>query len=257
MLAIVMLQVTTSIAGDKTYVYKNYFKFELPNKLEIKFDENIDASCIIINEDIAYIKKTYGSERAVWCQKGLNSPKSKDVFDTYCRVITLVENCEPGEVPERNQDFIMDEDTWEAFFDAAKVDCESTGQKIIKWLGFNKIIFNGYPGVYVCYLRSGWKNAPPVIVYKYTIFDGDKICHLIFSYRESEADLWSDIKNTIARTFTFDIETAPEDKDFDTNLNHKKVSNNAPLSFFIIGFFVVLLVIVLIFACCYKKEKKV
>ncbi len=73
--------------------------------------------------------------------------------------------------------------------------------KIIKTLGFNVISVNGYPGYYICYLRTGWKNAPPVVVYQYMIFNHNELCQISFSYRQSEAQDWAKIKNDTEKSF--------------------------------------------------------
>lgn len=231
----------------------------MPNTLEIEYNDNINRNCIKEKDNTFNITKTLGQDIVVWCQTGLNAPESREVFNTYCRVITFVENCEPGEVPGRHEDFDMDEETWESFFLQAEKEYETTGQTIIKRLGFGKINFNGYPGIYICFIRSGWKNSPPVIVYKYTIFNNNVICRIDFAYRENEAEKWSDIKNLIAKTFTFDLNSiSPEDSYANENngISSKVFSESFSDSYIISWFVVIILIILVIAYIYYKKEEK-
>lgn len=248
--------VSLTYAENIKYVYKDVFQFQLPNTLEIKFDDNIDKNCISYSDNTCHINKTLANEKIVWCQKGLNSPKSVEVFEQYCRVIIKLEEVDNGEVPGRFEDFVMDEETWEYLFESAKQEYEITGQKIIKRMGFEKIDFNGYPGIYISFLRTGWKNTSPVIVYQYTIFNSNKICKISFSYRENEAKMWSSIKNDIARTFTFDLSNNKTSiKNYDVLNQEHSQQTNLEKEYPILIIITIIIVIFLIVSFHYKKIK--
>lgn len=191
--------------GNITYTYKDKFSFTLPSTLEIKLDDNVQLSYISYfnGGKNASISKTDVSDRVVWQQKGLNTPSSKQVFEKYCRVITIYAETDPGDVPARYEEFTVDEEFWEEQLAEAEKEAKKVNLKIIKVIGFDVISVNGYPGYYFCYLRTGWKNAPPVVVYQYMLFNHNELCQISFSYRQSEAQDWARIKNQIEKTFVF------------------------------------------------------
>lgn len=201
-----------------TYTYKNKFCFTLPSTLEVQYDDNVQSSYIIYSNDgkNASISETDISDRVVWQQKGLNNPSSKHFFDKYCRVITIYAETDPGDVPARYEEFTVDEEFWDEQLAEAEKETKKINLKIIKVLGFDVISVNGYPGYYFCYLRTGWKNAPPVVVYQYMIFNHNELCQISFSYRQSEAQDWAKIKNQIENSFFFQQSEEVETKSYNS-----------------------------------------
>lgn len=200
-----LVSISNYAQDNITYNYKNKFSFTLPSTLELQLDDNVQSSYVSYSNGgkEASISKTDVSDRVVWQQKGLNAPSSKQVFEKYCRVITIYAETAPGDVPARYEEFSVDEEFWDEQLAEAEKEAKKVNLKIIKVLGFDVISVNGYPGYYFCYLRTGWKNAPPVVVYQYMLFNHNELCQISFSYRQSEAQDWAKIKNQIEKSFIF------------------------------------------------------
>ena len=186
------------------YTYNGKYRIELPDKLELQDSELNTVRRLTAKGDKAQVSVSTSSGHITFQQKGLNADV-KEAYNKYCRVIVEYFQ-EDGNDPTygRGDQIVVDREILYAVTEVSKESCARSGTPFIKLISVQPLSINGFPVLYYSYKRKGWEGKqPPVIVNVFRIFNRYESVTLIFSYRESEREMWKSIHNNIERTFSF------------------------------------------------------
>ena len=204
MLTLLLSFICLTNGAQTIYTYNGKYRIELPDKLELQDSELNTVRRLTAKGDKAQVSVSTSSGHITFQQKGLNADV-KEAYNKYCRVIVEYFQ-EDGNDPTygRGDQIVVDREILYAVTEVSKESCARSGTPFIKLISVQPLSINGFPVLYYSYKRKGWEGKqPPVIVNVFRIFNRYESVTLIFSYRESEREMWKSIHNNIERTFSF------------------------------------------------------
>lgn len=181
-------------AKDNSYHFNNTFTIAVSDKLELRKDGDFYNKLLSDNGFEVNTKSTI-----VFQQKGLSDIVQKS-FNTYCRILIQVVDCEDDEIYSADcSDFSTDDYD---FFRQAAYDNLAPTQKMVKNPSINVLRQNGYNYVKVNYIRTG--KYGNVEVAMYYLFNLKKAVMMTTSYNIPDADIWKNVVENAFKSFRWD-----------------------------------------------------
>lgn len=184
----------TIFAKDNPYHFNNTFTISVSDKLELRKDGDFYNKLLSDNGFEVNTKSAI-----VFQQKGLSDIVQKS-FNTYCRILIQVIDCEDDETYSADcSDFSTDD--YDFFYQAAYNNLAPT-QKMVKKPVVNFLRQNGYNYVKVSYIRTG--KYGNVEVAMYYLFNLKKAVMMTTSYNIPDAHIWKDVVENAFKSFRWD-----------------------------------------------------
>ena len=181
-------------AKDNSYHFNNTFTIAVSDKLELRKDGDFYNKLLSDNGFEVNTKSAI-----VFQQKGLSDIVQKS-FNTYCRILIQVVDCEDDEIYSADcSDFSTDDYD---FFRQAAYDNLAPTQKMVKNPSINVLRQNGYNYVKVNYIRTG--KYGNVEVAMYYLFNLKKAVMMTTSYNIPDADIWKNVVENAFKSFRWD-----------------------------------------------------
>jgi len=181
-------------AKDNSYHLNNTFTIAVSDKLELRKDGDFYNKLLSDNGFEVNTKSAI-----VFQQKGLSDIVQKS-FNTYCRILIQVVDCEDDEIYSADcSDFSTDDYD---FFRQAAYDNLAPTQKMVKNPSINVLRQNGYNYVKVNYIRTG--KYGNVEVAMYYLFNLKKAVMMTTSYNIPDADIWKNVVENAFKSFRWD-----------------------------------------------------
>lgn len=168
-------------AQDEIYKFNNVFSISVSNDLELRKDD--DAYTKFLRDTLNYV----ANSKIVFQQKELSS-KTKEALSHYCRIIILSEKDDSCPYPSSNDASFSDKDLDE-LLSTASLELGPGQSFVIQPTASVEFTNSGATYVKVHYTRTGTRGNVNVNICYF--FNYDSVVKAIFSYRESEEDLWS------------------------------------------------------------------
>lgn len=181
-------------AKEIPYHFNNTFKITVSDKLELRKDGDFYNKLLSDNGFEVNTKSA-----VVFQQKGLSDIVQKS-FNTYCRILIQVIDCEDEECYSADCSDFSTEDY--DFFRQAAYDNLAPTQKMVKNPSINVLRQNGYNYVKVSYTRTG--KYGNVEVAMYYLFNLKKAVMMTTSYNIPDANIWKNVVENAFKSFRWD-----------------------------------------------------
>lgn len=181
-------------AKDVPYHFGNTFKITISDKLELRKDGDFYTKILADSNIIPRYNSTI-----VFQQKGLSDIVQKS-FNTYCRILIQVIDCEDDETYSADRsDFSTDDYD---FFIQSAYNNIAPPQKMVKKPVVNVLQQNGYNCVKVSYIRTGQYGNVEVAMYY--LFNLKKAVMMTTSYNIPDEHIWKDVVENAFKSFRWD-----------------------------------------------------
>jgi len=181
-------------ANAKMYRLNNLFSISVNDNLELRQDD--DAYTKFLHDTLCYV----ANSEIVFQQKNLSS-KQQDAMAHYCRIMILTDSDESNEYPCSNDKSFSSGDI-EELKSTAEQEL-GPGQRFIhEPTSSIEETNSGAVYVKIHYSRTGLEGAVDVTICYF--FNYKNAVKAIFSYRESESNLWKDALSKSLNSFSWD-----------------------------------------------------
>ncbi len=186
-------------AKDVPYHFGNTFKITISDKLELRKDGDFYTKILADSNIIPRYNSTI-----VFQQKGLSDIVQKS-FNTYCRIMIQVIDCEDDETYSADCS-VFSTDDYDFFIETAYNNI-APPQKMVKNPVVDVLWQNGYNYVKVSYIRTGIYGNVEVAMYD--LFNLKKAVMMTTSYNIPDADKWKNIVEKAFKSFRWDTVYTP------------------------------------------------
>lgn len=235
-------------AQEKTYTFFNMFSISVSEDLELRKES--DTYTKFLYDTLNYVTNC----EIVFQPKGL-SDKKKDALDHYCRIMILSDKDNSCPYPSSNEKSFSDDELNELLSDVYQE------QEALEYVHF--VVYptasiesthSGATYIKFHYTRNGTKGDVSVNICYF--FNYDCFVKAIFSYRESEEDLWKQKLSRALNSFAWKNPYTAHvysQEDAIRLLNH----NNNNLNFWLFGIVIGFLIAIIFgFNLIIVKRKK-
>ncbi|MBR1379053.1 MAG: hypothetical protein IJ557_08030 [Bacteroidaceae bacterium] len=165
---------------DETYKFNNMFSISVSKDLELRQDD--DAYTKYLNDTLSYV----ANSEIVFQQKGLSN-RTVEAQSHYCRIMIMTYKDDSCPFPSSDDQSFSADDLNE-FISMAHQELGTEQRFVIQPTATIETTLSGATYVKIHYTRTGTKDN--VSVNLCCFFNYDCAVKAIFSYRESEKDLW-------------------------------------------------------------------
>ena len=179
----ILVMLCISIKGyayEETYKFNNIFSISVSDELELR--QNDDTYTKFLNDKYNYVTNS----EIVFQQKGLSN-KEQNALNHYCRIMIMTDKDDSCPFPSSDEKYFSDEDLKE-LISTAPQELGPGQHFVIQPTASIESTHSGATYVKIHYIRTGVKGNVSVDLCYF--FNYDSAVKAIFSYRESEKDLW-------------------------------------------------------------------
>lgn len=167
-------------AQEETYIFNNMFSISVSDKLELRQDD--DAYTKFLNGTLNYATNS----EIVFQQKELSN-KTAEALSHYCRIMIMTDKDDSCPYPSSDDESFSNEDLNE-LISTASIELAPGQRFVIHPTASIESTHSGATYVKIHYTRTGTKGNVSVNICYF--FNYDSAVKAIFSYRESEKNLW-------------------------------------------------------------------
>lgn len=180
-------------AQEKLYQFNNMFSISVSDELELRQDD--DAYTKFLNDTLNYV----ANSEIVFQQKELSN-RTEEALSHYCRIMIMSDKDDSCPYPSSDDGSFSDDDLNELISTAPQE--LAPGQRfVIHPTASIESTRSGATYVKIHYTRSGTKGNVSVNICYF--FNYDSAVKAIFSYRESENNLWESKMSSALNSFAW------------------------------------------------------
>ena len=238
-------------AQEKTYKFNNMFSISISNELELRKDD--DAYTKFLNDTLNYV----ANSEIVFQQKGLSN-RTEKALNHYCRIMIMADKDDSCPYPSSDNESFSNNDLNE-FISTASQELAHGQRFVIYPTASIESTHSGATYVKIHYTRTGTKGNVNVNICYF--FNYNSAVKAIFSYRESEKNLWESKLSSALNSFAWQSPYTSHAFSGEADIN-TRVSNNSQ-GYLLIGILIGILLMGVIWGVNYaikssnkKKLKK-
>lgn len=180
-------------AQEEIYQFNNMFSISVSDELELRQDD--DAYTKFLNDTLNYV----ANSEIVFQQKELSN-KTEEALSHYCRIMIMSDKDDSCPYPSSDDESFSDDDLNE-LISTAPQELAPGQHFVIHPTTSIESTRSGATYVKIHYTRSGTKGNVSVNICYF--FNYDSAVKAIFSYRESEKNLWESKMSSALNSFTW------------------------------------------------------
>ncbi len=181
-------------AQEETYIFNNMFSISVSDKLELRQDD--DAYTKFLNGTLNYATNS----EIVFQQKELSN-KTAEALSHYCRIMIMTDKDDSCPYPSSDDESFSNEDLNE-LISTASIELAPGQRFVIHPTASIESTHSGATYVKIHYTRTGTKGNVSVNICYF--FNYDSAVKAIFSYRESEKNLWESKLSSSLNSFAWE-----------------------------------------------------